>query len=428
MKKSVKSILSIVLVVLMVCSLSVCVFAEEAEEGTNIQQFENYCSIGDSVAYGVQFSSLPDTFPRLVGRAVGCTDESMYVNECGMRVKDMLVALNVTDIDESDPYYVSSSWGSTIKYMDRLANQGYYENMVKRADLITLQLGLNDVFYDPLTRVNTELLNDENAATSDKIAEINTFVENVYAGLDSLFENYPKLIERIQELKEGQEYTIVVVGYYNATHSITVSDEFPLPIGSAGSAISAIANAKIKEIAEQYGCKFADISNVETGAMEKDIDIFSLLGFDEATSARATHPSYPTGYAYIARQILAQLKVEEAEPDYNIRVDLGGASNISKVAVNGILLDKSKYSYDENSHVLTINNSTPLASTLTVTTNDGKTIGTYTYQLSYKSDTCYTAYLMYYNRDVVKTVTAVGNGMKTAGVALGSAIKGLFSK
>jgi len=414
MNKVWKRTLCLILSLILVVGLLTSVGAED----TNIRQFRSYCSIGDSVAYCIQHTDEEGSFPRIVGRAVGCTDEKLHIQYPGMRVKDLLVALGVDPIDEDDLFYDGAPF-DTRWYKEYDSDE--YEEKIRQAELITLELGMNDVLYYAFYLLDVETLISESSSLSEKTEAVKAGLAALNEGYASFCKNYTRLLDRIRELKSGQDYTVVLVSTYNSSNFLMLTDELLIPICQALTLYTSQMNKLIEQAAKDYGFLYADISNVEIGAMAYQMTIADMTSDDQGTLS--SHPTYPDGYAYIARQILNQLQKEKPAPDTNIRVDLGSVSNISTVLVGSKAVRSSKYNLNPDTHLLTVQYGSKLANLLTVIDEEDGKISAYVYQLHYREEEGYRAYMIFQTRDITRVFTAttglIRKGFSSIGSALG---------
>ena len=269
--------------------------------------------------------------------------------------------------------------------------------LIRRADLITVQLGMCDIFYRAYRIIsNGGMLADGmsfDLSSPEAIKNlVETAVKELYNGFKYWKDHYHLLIEKILEL--NPDATVVLVGAFNLVNQLTITDDLIAPLGSAITAITASMNAHYRTLANKYNVLFADICNTETQATEND---WSLLGDFKDNTFTGTHPTQ-TGYNYIVRQILAQLP--EKEEHKNIYVDLGRFENVDYVLVNGIPVKN----FTMDGFYVSIPYSGPGAANLTIgVKNDDGTISVQTYLLTYKLGEGYTAYRIYGNNDAEGT-------------------------
>lgn len=443
MKKKCNRILACALTLIVIFScFCTTAFAATAETVKQYGTEGGYLAIGDSISRGcgatgfyinndeyeggqydmLHLRNVEGAFPYLIAQAVGCntppdmTDQSAtYWPLCypGMTVA---MAMDIMGIDDGFtdekldyPYY-----GDMLKYFGYegsfdgvragetyvAGESGQCGNVIElagRADLITVQLGLCDVFYRAY-RIATSggsLAGGVSLDLSslDAIAElVSTAIKEIKFGFEYWKANYPVLIERLKEL--NPDATIVMVGSFNLFTDLTLLDETVLPIGSLVNVITASMNNCYREWAKKYNVLYADISNTETLSTEEN---WALLGDFLDNTFTGTHPGQ-NGYDYITRQVLQQLP--EKTENKNIVVDLGRFDRVDYVLVNGIPVKN----YTMDGFSLTIPYSGVLANCLTVGIKgeDGK-IAVQTYRLVYRFGEGYSAYRLYANNDAVGT-------------------------
>lgn len=448
MKKNIRRFLAAFLAVVLVYGC--CSAAASAATADTVRQFGKeggYLAIGDSISRGCgaegfyigrNGETLPDgegqygeydmrnvqgCVPYQIAQAVGCTAPMDMTDQSatywpftypGMTTAVTLDLLGVEDNfkDEKLRY---------AYYKDMLEYFGYegsfegvregdvYDpqtdgkcgniiELIQKADLITVQLGMCDIFYRAYRIVsNGGMLADGlqfDLSSADAIKNLlQTAITEMKFGYDYWKTHYPMLLERILEL--NPDATIVMVGSFNVVNQLTITDDTSVPIGSLFSAITDSMNRMYRKWEKEYGVLYADISSTETLAAEKD---WSLLGDFMSHSFTGTHPSQK-GYDYITRQVLALLPPEETNKD--ITVDLGRFEKVDYVLVNGIPVRN----YTMNGFELTIPYSGPLATGLTVgVKNDDGTLAVQTYRLTYHIGSGYTAYRLFGNNDVRRLI------------------------
>ena len=475
MKTIVKKSLVLLLSLLLVVSCVNAALAATAETVYQYGQEGGYLAIGDSISRGCGAEGfyigndgeyLPDgegqygayelrnvqgCVPYQIAQAVGCnapmdmTDQDATYwpfTYPGMTTAVTLDLLGVddgfTDTKLNYAYYKDMlqyfGYEGSIDgvregdtYVEGECGQcGNIIELIQRADLITVQLGMCDIFYRAYRVIsNGGMLADGlqfDLSSPEAIAKlIETAISEMYFGYDYWKEHYPVLIEKIKEL--NPDATIVMIGSFNLVNELTISDDTMAPIGDVITAITASMNKKYVEWKDKYNVLYADISNTETLATEKG---WSLLGDFKDHSFTGTHPSQK-GYDYIVRQTLAVLPPETTSK--YISVDLGRFDKVDYVLVNGIPVD----CYTMENFVLTIPYSGPLAHNLTIgVRNDDDTISVQTYLLTYKDGEGYSAERLGGTNDIEGTVkkplTTFVKLLKQLFEKIVDAIKGLFSK
>ena len=446
MKKNLNKILSITLCVVMLLSCGISSFAATKDNVRQYGKEGGYLAIGDSISRGCgaegfymdeDGSYMPDgegqyaryemrnvqgAVPTLIADAVGCTmpddmtDQDATFWPCcypGMTVAMMLDLLGVDDgfKDEKLNYAYYGDMLDYFGYEGSMTgvrdNRGYQEGdgkcgniieLIKKADLITLQLGMCDIFYRAYRVVsNGGMLADGlsfDLSSPEAIKNlVTTAISEIKFGYDYVKEHYTQLLDTIKELNPDAD--IVIVGAFNVVNQLTITDDLLFPLGSVISGITDSMNRNYRKWAKDYGVRYADIANTETLAAEND---WSMLGEFKDNTFTGTHPSQ-TGYNYIARQILAQLPPESNYE--NLTVDLGRFEKVDYVIVNGIPV--SNYTMD--GYLLTIPYSGPIAGSLVIgVKNDDGTVAVQNYELSWLPGQGVSAYRVWGNNDAVGTV------------------------
>ena len=272
-------------------------------------------------------------------------------------------------------------------------------DIIKKADLITVELGMCDVFYRPYRIVSNggSLAGGASFDTGSVEGIVNlvdSAIKMINFGIDYWREYYPYLIKKIQEL--NPDATIVMVGSFNLVNELTLADETLLPLGSLLTGITEKMNIQYRKWAKEFNVLYADVSNTEVQATEND---WALLGDFIDNTFTATHPTQ-TGYDYMTRQILSVLPEEDDKE--GIEVDLGRFDKVDYVLVNG--LPVSNYSMD--GYTLKIDYPALIGTSLTIgVKNDYGTLSVRTYQLIYDAERGYSAYRMYGRNDFWGTLS-----------------------
>lgn len=467
-----KKTLSVLLAFIIAFScMTMVASAATAETVTQYGQQNGYLAIGDSISRGCgatgfykdrdgniyggeggqydlyDMRNVEGALPYLIAEAVGCkapmdmTDQdATYWPFCypGMTLGVTMDLLGIEDNFKDEkldyPYYDSmlkyfgyegSFDGVREKdvYVEGESGQcGNIMELIGKADLITLQLGMCDVFYRAY-RIATKggFLKDgwgEAIKNVDSLlGVVKTAIGEMKNGFDYFEKYYPVLLAKIREL--NPDATIVVVGAFNVINELTITDDMITPVGSVASVLTDKMNKDYKKWAKQYGALYADVSNTEILAAEED---WSLLGDFISNTFTGTHPSQ-NGYNYMARQVLSVLP--EAEQSKKIVVDLGRFTKVDKVLINGIPVDK----YEMNGYKLTIDCSNPLATNLTIKiNNEDGTVSMQTYKLHYSIKTGFTAERVYGTNDYNGTLKKPFELIKKLLKMIVDKIKGIFKK
>ncbi len=472
MKKNFRRILSVLLAALF--AFGCCSAAVSAATVQTVKQYGKeggYLAIGDSISRGCgaegfyigrdgeylpngegqygeyDLRNVQGCFPYQIAQAVGCTAPMDMADQDatywpftfpGMTTAVTLDLLGVEDNfkDEKLRYAYYKDMLEFFGYegsFDGVRDGDVYDpqtdgkcgniiELIENADLITVQLGMCDIFYRAYRIIsNGGMLKDGlkfDLSSTDAIKNLlETAISEMKFGYDYWKTHYTMILDKIIEL--NPDATIVMVGSFNVVNQLTITDDTLAPIGSIISAITESMNRMYRKWEKEYGVLYADISSTETLAAEQD---WSLLGDFKSNSFTGTHPSQK-GYDYITRQILAVLPPEETNK--NISVDLGRFDKVDYVLVNGIPVKN----YTMDGFVLTIPYSGPLATSLTIgVKNDDGTIAVQTYRLTFHVGSGYTAHRLFGNNNIKKLILKPWNLFVKLIRLLANKIAGAFKK
>ena len=430
-------------------------------ESANVKQYGDeggYLAFGDSVAHGIGTDgytekylhalNVPDSYPYQIAQAVGCDpDDNTDFWPCCFPGETLASIMDLMDVDDgyTDEEYVHSAWG---RYTFNLVNNfgdatytfrgngkegaaGSIRDIIQRADLITVQLGMGEIMYRPLALAEKSgLLSDVTslAAVPGELAELTALVlGELKEGFDHWVRTFPLFLDTLTEWNDHAD--ILLVGFFNPVADVELWDDALLPIGSAFNGLSDTMNAYYAGWAKEYNCTYVDISNTVTAATEQDMSLFGGLLKD--MKGVAGHPTQD-GHDYIARQILAALPTadpsEPAAVTTNITVDLAHFTKVDSVLLDGIPV--CGCSVEDT--ILTVPCRHKLAKTLTVNVKNDEKGGTdfVTYLLDWESGRGYTAHRLYEKVAAfpltTKLAETVHESVKTVAAIVGKAAKGIF--
>lgn len=343
MKKTLKCAVSLMMcVMLFVGLMSVSAFAVSADDYRDLD-YKYYTYIGDSIPWGYGLDLSIDThvassvcsrvdgaYPDLVGKVLeannGATVKS--ASSSGARLSDFRMLLE-RGMGVENPYTpAGSDWFGDRAYVRTQTLRSYGPQIcdwVRNSDLVTVQLGINDITTTFVNALNASGVIDLSKITS--ISDVNSLMEYIKSALNSVSEN-PNILGKvlttfnnnivglrinaaavmndIVELAPG-DADIVVVGYHNVAKPIRI-----IP-GTGFSPIFDVIGAAIASLNDYYALLASKYDNVHyvnapdatefykqgtllTDALAKPGDI--LLGL---------HPDAP-GHEYIAQRVLDALE------------------------------------------------------------------------------------------------------------------------
>lgn len=354
-----KKTLSIVLCVVMLFALTVPAFAAS---GKNYYDYENYMCVGDSIAagcglardgkptnfdqnaedytkvysndyiyLGYDFAAAPNAYHSLVANELGAN--LLQCARSGLRAVELRYMLDGTynDYDKDciwgNTYFDTDGNGFTTADLDALDAYVKYSDKIKQADLISINVGSNDVFSFALNVVLRELTKDTSDPVLNAIKEYLEKTGNIGAAFGKLIDayqsmgkiadlataltttmnkaymqftvNYAAVIERIYEI--NPDITIVGVGVYNPFDGFRLSADSNLDLSGIASPVVAAINAHIASYKLKYSnfC-YADVVGTQTYPMS-----YGDHYFWEYFSLKV-HPDIE-GYQFMTKQILDAL-------------------------------------------------------------------------------------------------------------------------
>ena len=192
---------------------------------------------------------------------------------------------------------------------------------VKDADLITLNIGSNDVVLSQL-RETAWAIEDEVGVGASAIIDLMKsklgfadapnlpegtdenaivmkflplFLGNVLKGYNEFLQNMPKILKALRAQNETAQ--IVVIGVFNPVHSLSLTEgKLPISIGEMLDGVMTPLNAALANFCMRYRCTYVDVVDVPVdGSM---------------------HPTNE-GYIDIADRIYAKLKFQPVETDFS---------------------------------------------------------------------------------------------------------------
>lgn len=354
-----KKTLSIVLCVVILFALTVPAFAAS---GKNYYDYENYMCVGDSIAagcglardgkptnfdqnaedytkvysndyiyLGYDFAAAPNAYHSLVANELGAN--LLQCARSGLRAVELRYMLDGTynDYDKDciwgNTYFDTDGNGFTTADLDALNAYVKYSDKIKQADLISINVGSNDVFSFALNVVLRELTKDTSNPALNAIKGYLEKTGNIGAAFGKLIDayqsmgkiadltsaltttmnkaymqftvNYAAVIEKIYEI--NPDITIVGVGVYNPFDGLRLSADSNLDLSGIASPIVTAINAHIASY--KLKCSnfyYADVVGTQTYPMSYDDHYF----WEYFTLK--VHPDIE-GYQFMTKQILDAL-------------------------------------------------------------------------------------------------------------------------
>lgn len=359
MRKTFKSIarraLCIVLTVMMFVSIiSICAFADSKE----IKHYNYYTVLGDSIAaaYGLKAYEemvprgqlvndgvrVPGSYADTVAYAVGAKTVDMRAHT-GWRTVEYLDILDYPGFNYNDTYnknYNDSFYFTALNFFEKQAMQGEKERIIKslkNADLITLNIGANDVFSfaeavivskyffvisdfqlksiktpEDLTEAFGKLLSSVDTELIKGI--VAEYMDALTKGFAMYKYYFPMLIDAINDYKKPTA-DLYVIGMSNP-----ISINFPIDFNRLGIDFYTFVDFITDQMNyfTHYKCPCAD---QYTYVDVTGTSYYGIAGFDVSTALtldlqgmmlsafKMVHPD-EAGHSYMAQKIIATLKEE----------------------------------------------------------------------------------------------------------------------
>ena len=328
MKKKLALILALVLIAAMLVPSA----------GAASERYQNYVIIGDSIAAGYGpynykykgFKLIENTYASLVGERVA--EKTTQLARNGFRTEEVRAMLEDDYVGDSLLFQVSEPREDFPSLME------WYRKSIQNADLITIELGSNDVLnyaYKSALEVMDnseafaalrefadqeygedfeEMIGQEVAAweavgsaSGDALKAINAFVSGLGNGLVAFKENWDIIIEDILAL--NPDARIIVLGNYNLVKTAKITDINLIPVGRMFDLVNMDMNRYLTTVSkyhERY--EYIDITDTATYNLPAITDPnFGTL------MVSFMHPTL-NGHRDIANKILSVLGFEEVPP------------------------------------------------------------------------------------------------------------------
>ena len=300
-----------------------------------------YISFGDSISAGydryenrecIGYRPTPATsYPSIVADTLKCWHYP--ASFIGYRTTELALSLGIP-VEDPDLYHTTGyAW---MYEEDGLCH--YWDGCeavptpisfgVAYASLMTINVGNNDVLTAPLSLAAVDVLEaaekyQENAdaiAAAIESGELCESLASMYslmnqlgyykeyipavlarmeAGLDQIKVNMPKIIAQLRSVNTTGQ--IAILGMYNPYAEMSLTDSGLIKIGKMGQIVCDRVNAYYKELCEETGCVYVDVSDTESYADLNPGTVLHGLGED-------AHPTHK-GHAYMAKQILDAIPV-----------------------------------------------------------------------------------------------------------------------
>ena len=356
--KHTKRFLSLLLVLILAFSLCIPALADKKYE-----PYKVYTCLGDSVAAGYGTTDYcvpplcaqqPYAYHTLVANALGA--ELRQFGWGGFRSHEIRHMID-PDYQITDWSYADNCVGF-VHEEDLAAKQDEYIKGVEDAELISVNIGSNDMFGDALGKVFNvlyaepdtnealdaikERLNEsgnigaafietiEFAQSIGKLNEVLTVaVEAFHESYEVFKENFDAIVKSIYS--RNPDVTLVIVGMFNPLKTLTINEGDLIKVGKAAEPLVAMMNNYMKNL-----CKYAD-TYIYVDVTDVELHDIALKQ-DDFWSAylAAVHPT-DEGHEYITQQILDALHEREPLPFTDVPEDAWYYEELYYVYAHGIM-------------------------------------------------------------------------------------------
>lgn len=311
-----------------------CALTKDGSETYYDQETNDYTTVynEDYIYYGYDYSAVPTAYHSIVANALDA--ELLQYARSGLRAVEFRYFLEGVYND----YDTTRSWGNTyfdadgngtftISDLDAIDAMVNYKEAVKKTDVISINVGSNDVFSFTLGVVLEEMTADSDNAALKAIKDFlnnggslgaafgklieycrsallmpklaATITSTFYKAEKQFEDNYDALMARIYEL--NPDITVVAVGVFNPFKNFRLSDGSILDLSGLAAPIVRSINSHIKSLASTYdNYYYADVVGTETYPMNYN-DRYFWEYF-----ALKVHPNLQ-GHEFMAQQILNAL-------------------------------------------------------------------------------------------------------------------------
>lgn len=361
--KNAKRIVCLLLAVIM---LSTCA-AAFATPGKDYSGYRKYVSLGDSIANGIGENNrgvyrymyrTPGAYPDRIANETGAELTQLACG--GMRTVELRACLE-------DSYYMPDEFANNFNREIVQQLKPCYAPAIADADLITLNIGLNDVMTYAMLRAKAatsklgiqidktvadlEAKGEYTAAlvkllqavqTVDKYGNIvKEAVDGLSDGYTRFCENWDAVVGDIYKL--NPDVTLMVAGFYNPFDHLKISDKSLIELGKAADGIMEMINLKIK-MGSPYSSRYIyiDMMGIESMAAKYG-DSLTDEGFFQSVELNV-HPSNE-GQAELASRFISLIPAKSGAPFTDIgdkRLEFRNAIEwaYDKGIVNGKTADK----------------------------------------------------------------------------------------
>ncbi len=262
----------------------------------------------ENVLWKASWPVVDGSYPQYVGQAIGAN--KIYQDaHIGLRSHDLRYLLC-----EDYPGDIAVGWRvpttdnyRTVDPAGLAEVRKQYYNHIKKADVITLGIGINDLTIPSgiLDNVQGENLNLALAFWGDMLGNAYKLVDNAayMAQVSTLLigfyrqyvTNFNAIIQKIKEINPNAK--LLVIGYYNAAQDAFIKGALPVDIGALVTPFIDLFNSHAAGAAAGNGYTYVKMEHIDTL-------------FCDRTSPGYLNDNHPTAYGHqqMANAILAALE------------------------------------------------------------------------------------------------------------------------
>ncbi len=359
--KHTRRILSLILVLVMTFALCAPALADT---GKKYEPYKVYACLGDSVAAGYGTTGYcvpplcaqqPNAYHTLLANALGA--ELRQFGWGGFRSHEIRHMID-PDYQITDWTYADNCAGF-VHEEDLAAMQDAYIKGVEDADIITVNIGSNDLFGDALGEVFRVLYAEPDSnAVLDAIKErlqqsgnlgaafvelmnfaqsigklnevINVAVKAFYRAYETFKDNFDAIVKSIYT--RNPDVTLVIIGMFNPLKTLSINEGDLVKVGKAADPLMLLMNNYMKNqcaYSNQY--IYVDVTDVEL----HDI-AFKQNDFWSAYLA-AVHPT-DGGHEFMTQQILNALPERGTLPFVDVPSDAWYYDDLYYAWYNGLIV------------------------------------------------------------------------------------------
>lgn len=370
--KHTRRIISIALALILAFTL--CVPALAADTGKKYEPYRVYTCLGDSVAAGYGTTGYnvpplcaqqPNAYHTLLANALGA--DLRQFGWGGFRSHEIRHMID-PDYSITDWTYADNCAGF-VHEEDLAARQDAYIKGVEDADILTINIGSNDLFGDALGEVFRVLYAEPDSnETLDKIKEnlknsgnlgaafvqlmefaqsigklnevLNVAVKAFYRSYETFKVNFDAIVKSVYE--RNPDVTLVIIGMFNPLKTLSINEGDLVKVGKAADPLMLLMNNYMKN-----GCKYSDkYIYVDVKDVELHDIAFKQDDFWSAYLA-AVHPT-DEGHIYMTNQILNALPERGTLPFTDVPSDAWYYDDLYYAWFHGMVKGTSDTTFSPN--------------------------------------------------------------------------------